>query len=426
MLIDSLSIDATTSRSHPSELRRRVQGLAALLLGTFAAALAIFARMTRAGVNSDILIHAAIARADWAEGRWFTYSAWYPLLYAASAGERLIDLRTASILLLAGATSAKVVLSRRAARAWGATSGWASLIALATFFATPLLAVGQDTINGFVYTSRVHGAIYLGQFSATLWHNSTSIASLPLVLAAALSARRMIDTPRLGTVVWTSAWLTLSALMKPNYALIALPVLTPVLLWISARTTNRRTMLGYLAVISLPVSAVLALQLVLVHLDPNVVQVALTWDPLRLWRHYSRWPILSTFLSVAFPLAATVAVRVRRREWDRWLLTCWTVLAIGILQVACLGERNRMTGLRTYDGNWFWGPHAAVLVLFVACGAALARPTHPDPNDGPSQRRASRTRTTLTVFAWVLFAMHVLTGMLYVWRLFHYTNGFET
>lgn len=399
-------------------------GLAA---GASTLACLIFIRMTAQGVGSDIMLHAAIARQEVADGRWFTYTLWSPLVMIVSASGRLMSLRVASVLLLTIAVAAKVTISRQLLQRWGTGPQAAVVCAAALVVATPILAVGTPALHGIVDVSSLRGSIYLGQFSATLWHNSTSIAALPLVLLAAAAARRALETPSARLSMQMGLWLAASVLMKPNYVLAALPVL---FVWMFAvnRRQNQSTWgatLRALAWCAVPSLAVLAVQFPLVRTDPFVEPSRFSWDPFVVWRYFTGSPFRSAVLSLAFPIAATVATLILRRRGQWWLWCCWLITAVAVVELALLGERSRVTGELIYSGNWFWGTHAAVMVLFMASAAALASAT---THQGLSIRTPGMRTWQVAVVgaAWLVLGVHAASGGLYVWRLFHFEVGFAS
>lgn len=390
-------------------------------------AVAVFIRMTSPGIGSDVLSHAQIAKDQWDAGWWYTYTLWSPLLLVASIGGHLVSLRVASIALLSLAVVVKVVLARRLAESWGASERGAVTLAAVVLVATPILALHHPVLHAPDYSSSLSGAIYLGRFSAVVWHNSTMIACAPLVLLAAGAARRAYESLEFRRLVEFGSLLALSALMKPNYAMAALPVLVPVLLWRAHRGSLRsaRELSMRASIIVAPTVAVLLLQMVLVRRAPFLIPIRFTLEPFAVWRYYASSPALALLQSLAFPLVATTTAVLIKPRGQAWLAISWAITAVGIVQLALLGERNRLTGLPIVAGNWFWGPHLAVLVLFVASGGALACAQR--SQSWLDSRGAARSiRRFGPVLAWAILAAHAATGVLYVWRLFNYKAGFAT
>jgi hypothetical protein len=408
-------------------LTRPHQAVLALSAASSVLAVAVFIRMTSAGISSDVLTHAQIAKDQWDAGWWYTYTLWSPLLLVASVAGHLVSLRVASIVLLSLAVVLKVVLARRLAEQWGANVRAAFGLAAAVLVATPILALHHAVLHTPKYSSSMYGAIYLGRISGVAWHNSTMIACAPLVLLAAAAARQAYDCPELRRLAGFGALLALSALMKPNYAIAALPVLFPVLLWRAKRlrAPRARELLMGAAGVAGPTLAVLVLQTVLVRRAPFLVPLKFTLDPFTVWRYYAASPAVALVQSLAFPFVATIVAMLIKPRGHAWLAISWAVTGVGVAQLTLLGERNRRTGVPVFAGNWFWGPHLAVLVLFLAAGAALASAQRSEPSLDDRRPARSVRRFGPTV-AWVVLAAHACSGVLYLWRIFTYKSGFAT
>lgn len=395
----------------------------ALLLFAAASLLSIpiLVRMTAPGVASDILAHSEIARRSFDDGRWFSYTAYSPLLIAVSGNEHLMSLRLASIGILAVAVGLKVALAQRAVSAWGATRRASVLIAVSTFVVTPILALGHAVLNVAQYSLPPFGAIYLGRLSATVWHNSTMIVSLPFVVLAATFARRSFETPNRSTCAAAAGLIALTCLVKPNYSLAFLPVFIPAVVWRSRRACARPLgqSIGLGLLVGLPTVAVLAAQYTLTQSDPNIVQSRFAVDPMAVWSHYASSVPLAIAMSVAFPVLATAAVLEIRRTIPPWLLMSWVVFGVGLLQLAILSQRDRRTNELIWSGDWFWGPHTALLILILAAGAELSASTRRKDPVGSDRR-------WLPILAWVALALHALSGCAYIWRLFALQSGFAT
>lgn len=401
------------SRDHP-DVRPTQLAFACGLSAAMLLAALIFAHLTADARSSDILVHIRIAQNEFTSGRYFTYTVWSPLLMIVSAGGKLIPLRWAAVGLLTFCVAAKVLMVQRAMRTWGAAVWTAILVSLALVVAMPLPALGRPTLNGAPDSSPLRGAIYLGQLSPSLWHNSTWIASAAAVVGCAILGRRMLERDSTRDCAIFGVALALASLIKPSYALVVLPVFGVVLLGVGVRRRRVLLALSRGLLIAVPSGCVILVQFLLTKNDPFIVPSTFSIDWLVIWRYYSSCPPLSIVLSVVFPLLATIVALRRGEPWS-WLLISWAVLGVGILQMAMLAERNRSTGELIYDGNWFWGAHSANLVLFVTCAAALSR-----------SGRRPRGDTWLAGVAWGSLGLHVAAGALYIWRIYTIRVGFAT
>jgi hypothetical protein len=398
-----------------------------VLVGTLGLAVAIFVRMSAPGTRSDIPAHVRIAEYEWARGRWYTYTLWSPLIGVVSFGRHLMTLRAASVVLLTAAVLAKVELVRRFSVEWGSTREQARVWGAVLVIATPIVALGSGVAAGANYTGAFQGAIYLGRLSGTLWHNSTEIASVPLVLLAAEFARRayLYPTP---TRFWKFGLaLAAAGLMKSSYTLVALPVLVPVLFWRSRTAGSRILRRWGVAATAAPAVVVLAVQYRLTRQDsgPDSVPIAFTWEPFRAWLHYAPNPAMALLQSLAFPILATGVVICRRAVGEFWLWISWSVVGVAVLELSLLGERDRRTGNPVFALNWFWGGHLSILILFLASGVAMQRAWR-SASSVENSRRTRRLISILGAAAYVALGAHFASGIIYTWRLFSFREGFAT
>jgi hypothetical protein len=403
---------------------------AAAVVATAVLACAVFIRMTAPGVSSDIMLHSRIAMQEVDAGRWFTYTIWSTLVVVASGRDHVIGLRAASVILLTAAVVAKLFVARRVLRAWGASARRGAWVAVGLVVAAPIVAPGVPVRHGAEVGSTITGAIYLGRLTPTLWHNSTSIASIPLVLIAADAARRALLDPTTRTCRALGLWMALVAVVKPNFVLVALPVMVPTFAWQTrdewlGRVGSRSRSIVAIVWSAGPAAAIAATQFFLIRSDPFVVPSRFSWDPLRVWSYYAP-PLLAILQSLLFPAIATIVVVVLDPHRQRWLWCCWCITGVALLQLALLGERNRRTGDLIVDGNWFWGAHAAVTVLFVAAAAALPAAAASRERDGTTDASTIVRRPIVVRGTWVLFGLHVVSGLLYVSRLFRFPGGFAS
>lgn len=236
----------------------------------------------------------------------------------------------------------------------------------------------------------------MGYLSFSSVHNPTLTLSKPLSLllfAASLSLLSVPSVRRWQLLIL--AGLTLASVAtKPNYALCLIPALILAAgwrVWNACPVHWRGLVMG----IGIPAAALLGLQYVTLY--PTGQQGSITFAPLAVMLTFEPNPalLLVKFLcSIAFPLAVTVTYwRWARR--DMLLNMAWLVFLMGVAQASLLAE----SGFRFTNGNWLWGALTALFVLFVVSLRFLL-----------SQRRGRLHRALL-----VLFALHVASGVIFLW-----------
>lgn len=313
----------------------------------------LLVRLTSAGVETDILKHAELAREIVASGNLISYSLWYPLIFAASGGGESVFLaRAASVILLTGFVAAQGLVAFVIARRYLESDGVTMLAAMSTVVVTPLVnpQFPQD--------------VYLGQFSATVWHNSTTIMAAPFVLIAFAAALRMLEHLTLKNSALFGIAVLASVLAKPNFAIAFLPVAGIALVLALARSrTHWRTSLSFIAVAFVPVTLLLIVQYVAVYGQGGARQAPLLIEPFAVWNLHSDNLVLSVVLSLAGP-AAVLALAHVVPETYRALTLGWCTVGVAILQAILLAE-EAVPGVVAGSANWFWGAHSAVLPLFL-------------------------------------------------------------
>ncbi len=371
-------------------------GVALVLLGL---AFALFGRYLERP-DLDHGLHARFAQQLVAHGLLLPHFGYHVLVAAAAGfstdlGQLLFAARMVLSLLVLAKLALSLGLARGLTARAGAPLGPAAALALAVafFFVAPLPKWWR-TEN-----------VYLGQLSPTAWHNPTVIAVLPLAVAvfwAFVKADRAGWRADLGC----GALLAASVTAKPNFALAFLPTaallrLLPARLsgckhpFRCKRPFGRR--LAGLACLAVPAVAVLgwqyehALRLGLEAHGESVVSL----QPLEVWRLYSPHPLVSTLVSLAFPLAvAAFAARDARQR--RPLAAAWILTAVAVAQFALLAEPEPRLG----DANYYWGVVPAVYLLFLVSACELLAPR---PLSG--MRRAARAA------CWALLAAHAASGV---------------
>ena len=163
------------------------------------------------------------------------------------------SIRVGSTVLLTLAVLTKAAVALHLGRRFMASDTFAILVALLYTFSMPLVDPLQPN------------RIYLGQLSANVWHNSTTILASALVLPTFVFAVRFLRTPSGPSSLGLATFMALTTLCKPNYTLALLPALVGLWIWIALRvnSTSRSSTKLLLASI-LPSIAVLVSQYLLV------------------------------------------------------------------------------------------------------------------------------------------------------------------
>ncbi len=215
-------------------------------------------------------------------------------------------------------------------------------------------------------------SIYLGQLSPNVWHNPTTLFTIPLILLVFILGNRALESPSLLRVLLVGVAIALSILAKPNYAIAYMPCLA-LGLFIMFCTRHYTSMnwsglLLRLVLALAPGVLVLGGQFVSTFGKDTAEKSSVVFNPFTVWSLYSPHILASILLSIAFPLF-TAACYYRSVLKDRALVIAWATFTVATLQFALLAEK----GPRFDHANFAWGGILANHVLFVACAAFLLR-----------------------------------------------------
>lgn len=237
--------------------------------------------------------------------------------------------------------------------------------------------------------------VYLGQVAPNLWHNPTVIFAWPLVILLFFFGLDFLERRRSAILIAVAVLFLLNTVAKPNFVLAFGPVFSVACLYRFG--FSRRFLLEQTALV--PTVLVLAAQAhwTYSHANPATAS-SIVLAPLAAWRSRSHWITLSILRSIAFPLAYLILRPDRLRDSAR-LGMAWLTFGSALAWALLFAE----SGPRLRDFNFLWGAHLALFVLFAA--------TIMDYLCSPS--RAPRTLFRSEVWLWLLFGLHLLSGILY-------------
>ncbi len=330
----------------------RVIGLTFVASVLVLAALPAFYQQTLGTALSDIPIHFSLTPAVTTS----SYSILAVLVRSLlAAGADVLTRAWVAILLLTAFIALKGVISFQVLSK--DTESWMRpvCIALALAFVMPIANWWHPQ------------SIYLGQIAPTVWHNSTTILAMPVVIVLFFAAVRSLREPTVKNLALTSGACLLCALIKPSYVLGLLPVL---LAWHSVRALRRdraplRQVAAHAATLAGPALALIVVQswLVVSRADSGVIVA-----PFAVWSLYSPNIPTSLLLSIAFPVAVSVLYRDRFDDWTA-LILAWSVFAVALAEFILLAE----PGPRMSHANFLWGACMALFILFLICADVFFR-----------------------------------------------------
>ncbi len=343
---------------------------------------------------SDLLAHAKIAHVLLEEGTWFSYSLWYTLFNLVTLGSTNPKIVLVAIVaLLGGFTILK---------AWVVV--WISQRNLHSYRLAAAIAVVLAVVMPIIDPNRP-SAIYLGQISANVWHNSTNIMVAPFAIAASYAVIVFFQKTTYKQAWIVSLLIVLTTLSKPNFSLAFLPVIGIGVLILFARQRTKIMKAAFLLLIMfIPVVLVLIFQYVAVFDAEFIRKTTLSFAPFQVWSKYSANLSLSLFLSLAGPVLMLIALSARGRM-SAAVVISWSTLIVAIAQLALFAEVFE-DGTISYEGNWFWGSYTAITIVFLWTIIALL-------DDLKSEVTTSWDSVIRPITA-VAISAHVFSGVYYL------------
>ncbi len=258
---------------------------------------------------------------------------------------------------------------------------------------------------------------YLGQFSANVWHNSTTIMASIFILPAFWFGVGMLGASTKRSTIFFSVSLLGLVASKPSYAMALIPVLGTIAIWhvLIDRQANSVKRLYQLAIAVAPSIILLVFEYLVVFFGTVRDEGSIAFAPFALWNAYSTNLPLSLILSIAGPIAVVWAYGLRESVHDRYLVVAGATLFVALSQYILLAGIRDDGALHT-DGNWTWAVIPAMgIVFFVCTSLVLAKLASMDiiPTD----------KIPWLVAGGLIF-LHVLSGLYYVFSVG--VDGFRT
>ncbi len=251
--------------------------------------------------------------------------------------------------------------------------------------------------------------IYLGQNSPNIWHNPTTIFTIPLAFLAFSNFIKLIGTNEKDLFIKfgirTSIFLVLSTLAKPNFSLVFIPGV--VIFLLIKYQLNWKLYLKIL-IVFLPTLIVFLIQILIIfRLEGGVINL----DFLGVWSSNSPNPLISLLILIAFPLF--VIIFFKNSIKDNSTLLIWITLIVALVQSAFLAAESEEW---FDDGNLSWGLAIVLPLFFTYSLVNLLRIIKDLHNYKTSDYY-------LVGICFILFTLHLASGIIYFIQIFT-GNGF--
>jgi hypothetical protein len=379
-----------------------------VVFSIFVAALASPAllRLSLVSSLSDVMAHFEISRDLISQGQWLSYSAYYPIIYILTMGGQENLAQLSSFLLLMILTGIKAGTALHFARRWLPQERLAQLVALTYTFAMPI-------VNPFRPDD-----VYLGQFSANVWHNSTTILASIFVLPAFWFGLQALEKGGRRTSIFFMLSLLGLVASKPSFALTLGPTLAVVALWQAWKYhdsggVNRLVALG---TASIPAAILILAQYIIVFQQETMfVDRTTVFAPFEVWTMFTNNIPFSFLSSLVGPAIVIWALGIRRFFADKFLVISMLTFVVALLQYVLLAEAA-VNGDFLYEGNWTWAVIPALAVVFFRSTAITI--------SNLASQDVSHAEKIPWAIAGTVILLHVASGIYYVFNVG--VDGFRT
>lgn len=241
------------------------------------------------------------------------------------------------------------------------------------------------------------GHLYFGYVGFLTFHNPTVILLKPLALVfLSRSLEAFSEEPGAPRNALRCAALGVATcLAKPSYAICLLPAI--VLMALARQLQGGKIDRPFLLKgVLLPLTLTLLWQFS--REFPPGGGNGIVFAPLTVLSHYSQHLSAKLFFSILFPLSV-LALCFDRAARDIRLCLSWATFLIACFYLYFLAE----SGPRRWDGNFSWGAHCSLFILFV-CSAAFVLEQ--------SARDSRYMSRRLPLFA-LLGSAHLISGLVF-------------
>ena len=248
---------------------------------------------------------------------------------------------------------------------------------------------------------------YAGMLGFNVWHNSTYIAMKPFAVLSIILFFKLIKTPSIKSIsiakfIYFSGSLFITSLFKLSFAFGFIPCFLIIII-MDFIEGKRQCALKYILFGATVLPTVLLMIWQKTQLFDQTNEIG--FEFLKAWMIYADSPLISLILSLAFPIVVLI-FNFKDVIKDKVYRFSWIFAVFNVLIFAFLYE----SGPRIEHGNFGWGAHFAVGILFIISIYKLLEKI----------KNVSKFRLA---FISAILGMHILCGVNYITR-FLSTNAY--
>lgn len=246
--------------------------------------------------------------------------------------------------------------------------------------------------------------MYLGKLAPNVWHNSTTIASMPFIILLMIQTFNYFkrDSIELRNIIFMAITGVIILLIKPSFLFAFIPAL-PLYLLIRHQFAKK-------TYVAIALSAFFFLFIIVEYYFVYIVDVyhlagydktTLGIDLFSFWNFFSENIPLDALLSLVFPVSVLIAYKEQLKN-DEILKFTWILLGFAYLVSILFTEIERPA-----FGNFSW---QVIMVQYLLYAVSLRLYLSNTLTQNP---QLLKNRIVLGVFS-----LHFITGLFYIYKLF--------
>ncbi len=250
-----------------------------------------------------------------------------------------------------------------------------------------------------LYVPIINKDMYLGMISFNLYHNPTYITMKPFAILSfflfiQIREKILAKERDVFKYIFFALALFIATWFKPSFAFGFVPCAVVAILvdFFKGRFKNINKFI-FLAFMFLPTALLMLWQRTQLFDDDGVSEISI--GIFKVWSLYVRHPLAALVLSCAFPIVVLI-FNFKDLAKDKIYRFSWIFAMFNVLIFAFLYE----SGPRMAHGNFGWGAHFAVGVLFILSIAKFIQ-------------RIKKINIEKTVFGSLVLGMHLIAGLNY-------------
>lgn len=293
----------------------------------------------------------------------------YHIIVSFFTGVTSFSARTISILLMALCIALIVYILWKYIRLYNQTLSpfWLCLIVITAIIMAPASVLKFNFEDPNFYFTYLHSSPY---------HNPTFLLARPLVLLTTLLSIKVFDEERLDLRMNLSITLLLiiGTLAKPNYMIAFLPA---IVLFAGWHLYQKKHIQWKSLIFGIVIPSILLLlwQFSFTYLFETAYEsTSIVINPMAVFfvhmqmANLNRIDILiNLFLAIMFPLSLMLMYSEARK--DKLFIFSWLIFLVAMSQSYLLAE----TGDKLAHGNFLWGGHFALFILYVVSVITVAK-----------------------------------------------------